>query len=145
MFYIGDKVICRKNNKSEFITENNTDIYLVNGMSGIVEDVYMNTMRASTIEIDFKPDFTKNSFKRIQANHGFYKANFKERNEMKSNFYTSGELFELGDCITVHLSQGSEYESVLYFMENFGYNRRFNNQVNYTAVTRASKSLVIVK
>lgn len=145
MFHIGDKIICRKNNRSECISESGTELYLVNGMSGIVEDVYMNTMRANTIDIDFRPDFMHTCFYRLEANHEFYRANFKIRNDMKSNFFTSGELFEMGDCITVHLSQGSEWGKILYFMENFGYNKRINNQINYTAVTRAMNSIIIAK
>ena len=43
---------------------------------------------------------------------------------------------EWGYCITVHKSQGSQYDSVVYYRERMG-DHKFQNRLDYTAVTRA--------
>jgi ATP-dependent exoDNAse (exonuclease V) alpha subunit len=142
---IGDKVICRQNDWGLSLYEDGTEISLVNGMSGSITNVYKETYLKNTIEIDFQPDFTKGCFEHLEINHGYYTGNFEQRANIKSSFKPAGHLVEQGDCITVHLSQGSEYPFVCYFLENYGWNRRFMNQLHYTAATRAQNKLVIVQ
>ena len=140
----GDKIICRQNNWRESIDVEGNTIYLINGLSGTVENVYRETMKKETINIDFKPDFTDEMFYNIPIHHGFYAGDLNTRNEIK-NMKSRGNKFELADAITVHLSQGSEYALVVYFKETIGFNRRYNCQLDYTAATRASKALIIVQ
>lgn len=142
---VGDKVICRQNDWGLSLYEDGTEISLVNGMSGSITNVYKETYLKNTIEIDFQPDFTKGYFEHLEINHGYYTGNFEQRATIKSSFKPAGHLVEQGDCITVHLSQGSEYPFVCYFLENYGWNRRFMNQLHYTAATRAQNKLVIVQ
>ena len=51
--------------------------------------------------------------------------------------------FEYGNVITAHLSQGSEYDRVLFIDEAFG-SRELRKKIKYTAISRASKSIDIV-
>ncbi len=143
--HIGDKIICRKTNYKESISEPYGEIYLINGLSGTIEGVRKDTYTGEVMSIDFKPDFTMNTFYDLRMNTTFFASDVSTRKEMKSNMFTKGELFEMGDACTVHLSQGSEWDFVTYFKESIGFNQRYNNQLNYTAVTRAKDKLVIVQ
>ncbi len=60
-------------------------------------------------------------------------------------FYEQSELDELllGYCITIHKSQGSEYEVVIILLSNQHYIMLEKNLL-YTAVTRAKKILVLI-
>ena len=50
--------------------------------------------------------------------------------------------FEFGYCLSVHKSQGSEYESVLILAPPGS--EKFGKEVLYTAVTRAKKKGVLI-
>ena len=59
--------------------------------------------------------------------------------------YTSGELdrFTLAYAISIHKSQGSEYDNVVIVLAK-SFKRMFYNKLIYTAVTRAKQSLIIL-
>ena len=59
--------------------------------------------------------------------------------------YTSGEFdkFMLAYAISIHKSQGSEYDNVVVILAK-GFSRMFYNKLIYTAVTRAKSSLIII-
>ena len=59
--------------------------------------------------------------------------------------YKSGEFdkFNLAYAVSVHKSQGSEYDNVVIILAR-SFNRMFYNKLIYTAVTRAKKSLMIL-
>lgn len=59
--------------------------------------------------------------------------------------YKSGEFdkFNLAYAVSVHKSQGSEYDNVVIILAR-SFNRMFYNKLIYTAVTRAKKSLIIL-
>ena len=48
--------------------------------------------------------------------------------------------FDYGHCLTVHKSQGSEWNRVLLIDENHKYDRR---KWAYTGITRAAKSIIV--
>jgi ATP-dependent exoDNAse (exonuclease V) alpha subunit len=52
------------------------------------------------------------------------------------------DMFEFGDVITVHLSQGSQADNVLFISEPFGRDRELQNKLIYTGITRASEGLI---
>ena len=68
----------------------------------------------------------------IQIDNGQYKKG-----------YSMYDMFEFGDAITVHLSQGSQAENVLFISEPFGRgDRDLQAKLEYTGITRASEGLI---
>ena len=59
--------------------------------------------------------------------------------------YTSGEFdrFSLAYAISIHKSQGSEYDNVVIVLAK-SFKRMFYNKLIYTAVTRAKQSLILL-
>lgn len=59
--------------------------------------------------------------------------------------YTNGDTdkFSLAYAISIHKSQGSEYDNVVVLLAN-SFKRMFYNKLIYTAVTRAKESLIII-
>ena len=55
------------------------------------------------------------------------------------------QQFDYGYAITAWKAQGSEYDNVLVLEENFPFKRDEHIRWLYTAATRASKKLIIVK
>ena len=51
----------------------------------------------------------------------------------------------LAYSISIHKSQGSEWDNVLVFEEGFPYNKEEHKKFLYTSITRAKKRVVIVK
>ena len=140
----GEKIICRRNDWSKFIRENG-EIYLTNGLSGTVDYVDRETYNKNSINIDFKPDFTNKNFKNIKASIPYI--NMKLGTEESSNFYAPPgvNLFEYAYAITTHLSQGSQYDNVVFLKEkNFFNNEKDYYRLLYTVVTRARESITYV-
>lgn len=133
---IGDKIICRKNNWSRQILGN---IFLINGMVGYVEDVHYETFNGRSIEIDFRPEFLKTEkFENIEIDYKHIITPFDKRVKTMKYYDT----FEYAYAITTHLSQGSEYSNVFIYDEFMG-DREFYKKWLYTAITRASGSLIL--
>lgn len=59
------------------------------------------------------------------------------------NFLDFAKKVDLGYVITIHKSQGSEYDNLI-MPVSFKYFIMLNNQLLYTAITRASKHLTII-
>jgi exodeoxyribonuclease-5 len=155
----GEKIICLKNDWSKMISENGIDIYLVNGLAGIVDDIQF-FEKTKTYSFSFKPTFfLDTNFKKIVGDTLLYDdIRYKDTNEIKLDFpdiymrrfgaFNNGNIvtnvnqFDYGYCITVYKSQGSEFDNVLYFDECLSRDTYFNHY--YTAVTRAKKNLTIV-
>lgn len=133
-----DKVICRRNNWDECIN----GIYLTNGLSGIITDVNYCSLYRNILYMDFKPDFMDESFDRLTVDYEFLTADWKDKKD--APFSMDKERFEYAYAITVHLSQGSEYSSVLYMDEAF-HDPETLKRLQYTAVTRAVDRITYVK
>lgn len=141
-----DKLICRQNDWNLKVQD---DLYLINGSIGYVTDLHKESMprNGATMNIDFKLDFlmddiSADCFNNVCIDLNYYKSNFEERKTYGRSF--GSHKFEDGNCITVHLSQGSEYKNVIYFMDKIG-SPSFQNRVNYTAFTRAEEGLVVAR
>ena len=52
--------------------------------------------------------------------------------------------FEYAYCITVHLSQGNEFDKGMY-IENYVSRPQMQQQLNYTAITRFKESMIYVR
>lgn len=140
----GERVICRKNNWDESID----GIALANGLAGTVinNPDPSSFNKNGNFSIDFIPDLANIVFKDIEVCYKYFVAGFEEKNEMKSSFeakWLMGELFDFAYALTVHLSQGGEYNNVMYIEEFM--RQQIQNQLNYTAITRARNSLIYIK
>ena len=88
--YIGDKVICRKNNWNKYITDDNgNEIYLINGLIGHIQSIDISTYTKSnkTINIDLLPEFIKdesNRFIDIPLDTEYFKLSAEERKMYKT-------------------------------------------------------------
>ena len=138
--HIGEKVICRKNNWSQCIGDN---IYLTNGLTGFVDNIYKDSYNSRTMRMDFRPDFTKKVFKNVEFDYNhMYAIPGQDNPENKYGFLY--DKMEYAYAITCHSSQGSEFPTVLYMHEDFMINAEDNKRLMYTAVTRASDSITIL-
>lgn len=143
---IGEKVICRKNNWSKKIGKN---FFLTNGMSGYVRDIFRSSYDGKTMIMDFQPDFLPTDvFTNLKFNYKYMYAppmpafdNPDDMPDFLKDIRTN--RFEFAYAITVHLSQGSQYDSVLYLKEH-GFNDNQVDSLTYTAITRAIKNVTIV-
>lgn len=133
---IGEKIICRQNNWNESLRDN---IFLINGLVGYVEDIHLETFNKQSIDIDFRPEFFEyDRFENIPMDVKHIITPYKDRSNSRS-FYNK---FEYAYAITAHLAQGSQYENVLVFNERTG-TRDYYNRWLYTAITRASNSIIL--
>ena len=135
---IGDKIICRKNNWDI----QKEGIFLINGLIGRVTSIHYEDVTNEVIPIDFKPDFMESAFEMIELSKKFFYGTKLEKEWLKTHKHT-GNLFEYGYAITCHLSQGSQYDTVIVFVEQMG-DTEFFKQWLYTAVTRASRKLILL-
>ena len=147
---VGDKVICLKNNWDKITA---TGDALVNGAIGTIEEIatYPNPWLNPMCIIDFAPETIDETDPRDQVFHELlmdYKLiTTKEATVNKENFrmfpkQLRPEQFDYSYCITVHKSQGSEYDKVLVLEEVL--KRADHARWLYTAVTRASQKLTLV-
>lgn len=134
----GEKIICRKNNWGEYIED---DIFLVNGMMGFVDNVYLDEYDGRKFNIDFRPDFTEEVFKNLSVD---YKHLFSPSGKQVGAGFSTYNKFELANAISVHLSQGSQYPNVTFYSERMG-TRDFYNRLMYTGITRAESGLILIK
>lgn len=137
---IGEKLICRKNNRNRIIGDG---VYLVNGMLGYVTDVNKSSYNGKTIDISFSPDFNESlQFYNVKIDYKTLMNSIQNDNEKYSKGFSMFDMFEFGDVITVHLSQGSQAENVLFISEPFGYDRSLQAKLEYTGITRAREGLI---
>lgn len=133
---VGEKLMCTQNNWNRSIGDG---IYLINGMIGYVENVYLNTYNGRTLTIDFRPDFIKDEyFKKVKVDYANLIA--KPENRLsKRSFY---DKFEYGYAATSYKVQGSEFNKVFIYSEPYG-TADFRCRELYTQITRAKKFLIL--
>lgn len=142
----GDKVICLRN---EWNALSSDDDPLVNGMIGTI-----NNIQLSEDDKLYKPkmtaDFISDSNGTYHNLHMDYKIfTEKETTVNKDNWMQYPKNlrayeFDYGYAVTTHKFQGSEAEKVVVYDEWLG-DRDYHRRWLYTAATRSSKMLVVVK
>jgi len=136
----GEKLICRKNNRSI----QHDGINLANGLVGMVTNSPdVGGFDGDTFSIDFMPNMLQTPFKDILCDYKYFSAEQSMREKLKHDKYNIGEKFEFAYAITTHLSQGSEYANGIYLEEYL--NPNINKNLNYTGITRFSNFLIYVK
>lgn len=157
----GDKIICLRNYWEIFSENMNA---LVNGTIGTLEDSYEaainiapyrtvdNETRMKIITGHFKTDnedifYNLNMDKKLimeGTNILDWKTNFKMSKNPRTKHFIPME-FTYGYAITAHKSQGSEWDKVLVIEEKFPFDKEEHKRWLYTACTRASQKLVLVR
>lgn len=137
---IGEKIICRKNNWNKSINDN---IYLTNGLSGFVEYVDYSRFDGKKLKMDFRPEFTKKAFRNLTIDFNTLFADPKEESNSNPFDFTT-DKFEFANAITTHLSQGSQWDDVLFLKEKMSFmTKETYKKLLYTAVTRAKQRITI--
>lgn len=141
----GDKVICLKNDWS--VVGSNEDP-IVNGMIGTVSNIRLRDSKLYKPEMiaDFTSD-NNGVYYGLHMDHKIFTD--KEPTVNKDNWMmypknARAHEFDYGYAVTVHKFQGSEAEKVVVYDEWLG-DAEFHRRWLYTAVTRSSKMLVVVK
>ena len=137
--HIGEKIICRKNNWKRCMDKS---IFMTNGMSGEIDYIDMSTFNGKTVKMDFKPDFMKKPYKNVVVDWGRL-MNPIDRKEEFNRFDYGIDVFEFAYAITTHLSQGDQYDNVVFLSEKT-FDRDMQKKLFYTAITRAIKSITVV-
>ena len=140
--HIGEKVICRKNNWGRQIDDG---IFMVNGMTGFVDNIYRDSYNGKTMKMDFRPDFTKKIFKNIEFDYKhMYSIPGNEENEVQNKFSYLYDKFEYSYANTIYALQGSEFPFFLYLHEDYMRDKEDRKRLMYTAISRARKSVTVV-
>ena len=156
----GDKIICLRNYWEEFDDNENA---LVNGTIGILKNSF---------ELENSlPYYIHPNVPKIAVIHGVFETEFGtvfDSLEMDKNMFDTGSTtldwktsyslgrsirtrhlvpkeYAYGYCITCHKAQGSEWEKVLVVEESFPFATDEHARWLYTACTRASSRLVLVR
>ena len=154
----GDKVICLRNYWDNLATN---DDPLVNGTIGYISNVYETYNRTpnwaggdiikvlkAIFTSDSGADFGSLQMDEKQILTGERCLDFKKIYKLTSNWRTAHLVpmeFTYGYAITVHKSQGSEWDNVCVLEESFPFDREEHVRWLYTAITRASNKLVLVR
>lgn len=138
---LGEKIVCRKNNWNERIDVDGLDINLINGLVGYVDDINLSGMSSSVMEIDFRPDFSEfDMFRNIDLDLDYLLTPCAE--EFKNITYSN--KFQYAYALSVHLTQGSQYDSVLYFKESFSQSP-YQRSLDYVGLSRATQFNILVQ
>ena len=136
---MGEKLICRKNDWRI----SSGGINLTNGLCGrVMNQPDVSSFDGKCFRIDFMPDLNPVPFLNVPVDYKFFTADNARRKDMKAFNYCNGEAFEFGYVQTVHLAQGSQWRTGVYFEEYLPSN---NNQLHYTALSRFRSKCIYVK
>lgn len=153
----GDKVICIQNHWNELSINESP---LVNGTIGFLSNVYDTWVQYPSIYDNLKVDVlgcdliteTSDKFsldidkKKLITEQDTFTRDIKYRISKNKNYAdTIPYEFLYGYAITCHKSQGSEWEKVLVVEETFPFSKEEHQRWLYTAATRASEKLVIIR
>lgn len=136
---MGEKLLCRINDWRMA----SGGINLTNGLTGrVMNQPDVSTFDGKCFNIDFMPDLNPVPFLNVPVDYEYFTADYNRRRDMKAFNYCRGEAFEFGYVQTVHLSQGSQWPTGVYFEEFLPSN---SNQIHYTALSRFSRKCIYVK
>lgn len=158
----GERMICLRNYWEDFSEDGSSS--LVNGMTGIIKNpfesfrmtpmyVKMKNHKMDIIQGDFISD-DGNTFNSVEIDKGMittgeFSLDWRETYALGRLKNKIGDIvpreFTFGYAITCHKSQGSEWDKVLVIEERFPFDKKEHARWLYTACTRASEKLVLVR
>jgi len=131
---VGDTLICLRNARQRA---------LFNGLMGTVTHVHESS--SESILLDLKSSDSQREHKKI----AIHPECFDDPAALKQLSWQDRKMldeFDYGYCITVHKSQGSQWDSVIVCDDGFlNWDLSQRHRWLYTAVTRAAKNLVVVR
>ena len=144
----GERLVCRNNNWNKEIKDRyGNSVNLVNGLIGTVlnsPDISSYSRKDKVIDIIFKPDLVDSTEVFITTgNYNYLVGDSISREEIKSNHYYKGDLFEYAYAITCHVAQGGQFHKVIYIEEVMQGN--IQSSLNLVGATRADQQLIYVK
>ncbi|MCK5605185.1 ATP-binding domain-containing protein, partial [Candidatus Pacearchaeota archaeon] len=142
--YTGERVICLKNNH---------DTKIMNGQLGTVNWLTHKTGKVYEMTIDM--DGSHEYYCNLVSNYCFgrvtyddsYNQTSKKRHSalLRRSGYDSVDAFDFGYAISVHRSQGSEWDKVVLFEQRSSHwDDQYYARWLYTAVTRAREKLFVI-
>lgn len=138
---VGDKLINRQNNWSMSLE----DMPLINGTMGKCISPIISSecdLNNGLYRMDFKPDYADSDYyEMILCDYEYLAQPCGNKTIDPTNI---GNKFEYAEAITCHLSQGSEYDSVIYYDE-WNKDREYLMRMRYTAITRAKERIIIYR
>jgi exodeoxyribonuclease-5 len=128
---IGDRLVCLRNN---------TELGLLNGAIFNVTDV--TDVLDGKVHMSVRPEDSMESVDVAALEHHF----LGRGEELKKQYWlkSEGQEFDYGYALTVHKSQGSQWDSVGIFDES-GVFRQHRNRWLYTAITRAAEKVSVIR
>lgn len=139
----GERLIIAEDSHTSIVNdvEEKIEFFLDRGVTGTVEFVDAHISNRKYIDITFKPDFYDESIPELCVDR-FYLNNFKNR----SIQFACGNIykFNYAYAIPVQISQYGRWNDLTIIEEpydDFNYHRR----VLYTSITRAKKSITIIR
>jgi exodeoxyribonuclease-5 len=142
----GDKLMSKINQWTRSINSEMGwgELYLINGLIGYSVDDF----NSNNNTLNFKPYYHKSvAFDEVKTDFiPFVEETDKiDRNIMVENLYEYGlHTFEYAYAITVHSSQGSEFDDVVLFLRDLWGNSAMRKKLLYTGITRAKKNLTVI-
>jgi exodeoxyribonuclease-5 len=142
--YPDEKVICLKNNR---------ELGIMNGMTGYIRKLVVTSDNTYELTVDVDGGYRirtityANIFGKVKYDTAFEDANHpKVRRVLREHKQKYADLFDYGYCISVHKSQGSEWERVVLFDER-NYYQSDDDYARwlYTGITRARNKLLIIE
>lgn len=149
----GEKLICVKNNWDEPVDADHQFAF-VNGMAGYARSI-RHTKYDGIGEMQFEPEFLPSQYSPTFYYDNKYlvsgEATFKNASqgicETKNGCKIETHhpiMFEYGYCVSVHKSQGSEFQNVVVFDESYCF-KDDKYRWLYTAITRAKNKLILLR
>lgn len=140
---LGERIVFRKNNWKRVIDK---VVAITNGLQCTVTSMPdLNELHTGGVfNVCAKPVFNSvgnSQFDYVPVDYSYFMQGCKSDKYIDP--YNQGEKAEFGYTITCHMSQGSQYDSVLVYEEVL--NRDIHKKWLYTAVTRAVNKLIIVR
>jgi len=140
--YTGEKIVC---------LQNNHNLGVMNGQIGFVDKLYPFSDYAYEMDMDFNGIKSRHcvysqGFGKIkQDDYWKVSRSFGCRSDLEEHKYKKLDSFDYGYALSVHKSQGSQWDSVILINERNGYqsNEDYRKWL-YTGITRAERKLIII-
>lgn len=156
----GEKIICLKNNYRFSIFYNGIEIYLINGLIGImIEDSFIDE-KTGLLHCKFVPDFiedySESGYFDILCYPEYFSCHYDPNIEMTPMFLPASlrtkekeqemettAFLTFAYCISLHKFQGSDADNVMCIIDDHPTTHPQYPKFVYTGITRAKKSITV--